>query len=61
MRTMGGYVVDKKYVAKALALPVETHEGLMKVQEELEQKLGFKPSLSETILYLIKNRKPVIE
>ena len=53
--------MDKKYVAKALALPVETHEGLMKVQEELEQKLGFKPSLSETILYLIKNRKPVIE
>jgi hypothetical protein len=53
--------VDKKYVAKALALPIDTHEALIKVQEELEQKLGFKPSLSETILYLVKNRKTVTE
>jgi hypothetical protein len=48
--------VDKKYVGKVIALPKDAHEALTKVQDELTAKLGFKPSLSETLVYLIKNR-----
>jgi hypothetical protein len=47
--------LDKKYLGKAVNLPVETHNALVKVQGELTQQLGFEPSLTETIAYLIKN------
>lgn len=48
--------MDKKYIGKAVALPKDTYEALLKVQDELNAKLGFKPSISETITYLVKNR-----
>lgn len=48
--------MDKKYIGKAVSLPRETHEALVVAQQELAAKLGFTPSLSETVMYLVKNR-----
>jgi hypothetical protein len=47
--------LDKKYLGKNIALPQATHDALVKIQEELTEKLGFEPSLTETVAYLIKN------
>ena len=45
--------VNKKYLGKAVNLPTEVHKDLESVRKELEKQLGFVPSLSETIAFLI--------
>jgi hypothetical protein len=49
--------MDSKYLGKNIALPKDVHNALVEVQEELNNKLGFRPSLTETISYLIKAHK----
>lgn len=46
--------MDAKYIGKAVNLPKEAHEQLEGVRAELHASLGFEPSLTETIQYLIK-------
>ena len=47
MKTM-----DKKYIGKTIALPKDVADRLLEVQTSLTQKLGFEPSLAETIAYM---------
>lgn len=56
-------MADKKYIHKTVALPKELGESLEVMRLELEKRLGFRPSLSETIAYLLAdwraNNQPV--
>lgn len=45
----------KKYAGKAVVLPQQTSLALERVQKDVEKKIGFKPSLSETVQFLIKS------
>jgi hypothetical protein len=45
--------VDKKYLGKSVNLPVDTYALLLEIQQHLTARLGFTPSLSECIQYLI--------
>lgn len=47
--------MDRKYVGKTLALPKDVADALQAVREEVSAKLGFTPSLSETVSYLINH------
>lgn len=44
--------MDKKYLGKVVNLPKATYESITEVQAMLTEKLGFTPSLSESIQYL---------
>lgn len=46
--------MDRKYIGRTIALPKEAAALLLEVQESLISKLGFKPSLSDTVAYLCK-------
>lgn len=48
--------MDKKYAGKAVVLPKDVHAELEVVRQELAARLGFTPSLSETIAYLVRHR-----
>lgn len=45
--------MDMKYVGRTIALPKEAAAQLVAMQEELKKRLGFAPSLSETVVVAV--------
>lgn len=41
--------MNEKYIGKQIVLPKDAAALVMRMQDELTKRLGFKPSLSETI------------
>ena len=47
--------MNAKYIGKTIALPKTVADDLLHVQALLTSSLGFTPSLSETVAYLVKD------
>ena len=46
--------MNKKYLGKSVALPTATHGAVVLLQKQLTKRLGFDPSLSDTIAYAVR-------
>lgn len=49
--------MDKKYAGRAIVLPKDTAALVIEVQQELKKRLGFEPSLSETVAVTVTRWK----
>lgn len=49
--------MNEKYAGKTIVLPKATTELLITMQQELKSRLGFEPSLSETVAVAVTRWK----
>lgn len=49
--------MDAKYLGKTVPLPKEAADMLLEVQAALTERLGFKPSHSDTVRFVLKHWK----